>query len=401
MSDSRVAGRARGGSRRDGAADRRDTDVAGESESPGMGEPLAIAQQEVGRVRELRERREDRRPFAEREESGHVRHLDRALVARNLDHPAAGPLEDDDRGVQPATRAVVRQVRPGDALGRRGQRHLADAAGQTALEVGGAGKRRWKEPLGGARIGTHRRRWRWAPADRPAGTRGNRVMYRTCCATFRALFRSPALGLLVAALVAGAGSGCRIDDDSRTLATTANRWFVALHERDFQELARVDASAPPDREGDVFETWKRQVTGVLVRHEIDRDRGVLEPDPQGYRLVLATQLGHGAFWEEVGREDDEEGPALRIRINFGYGEVNYLPLPPGTTIYLLGWPLGTIYPIRLGEGRTHEMEVLEHLECVVHFRRVEPLVPGDAVYKVSRLEWLPETAVHRSVSWVF
>ncbi len=227
-------------------------------------------------------------------------------------------------------------------------------------------------------------------------------MNRICCAIFfHARVRSSALGLLVLTLVAGAGWGCGVDDDSRTLATTANRWFIAIHERDFQELARVDASAPPDREGDVFETWKRQVEGVLARHELDRDRGVLEPDPQGYRLVLATKLGRGAFWEEVGRVDDEEGPALRIRINFGYGEVNYLPLPPGTTVYLLGWPLGTIHPVRLGEGRTHEMEILEHLDCLVHFRRVEPLVAGDATYKVGRIEWLPDSAVHRSVSWVF
>lgn len=205
--------------------------------------------------------------------------------------------------------------------------------------------------------------------------------------------------VLVAALAAC--GGCGPDDDTRTLTATANTWFVAIHERDFPGLARVDASAPPEREGPVFDTWKRQIEGVLTRHEIDRDRGVLEPDPQGYRIVLAAQLGHGAFWEVVGREDDDEGPSLRIRINFGYGEVNYLPLPPGATVYLMGWPLGTIYPVRLGEGRTHEMEILEHLECRVQFRLVDRLVAGDADYKVSRLEWLPETAVHRSVSWVF
>ncbi|RMF71750.1 MAG: hypothetical protein D6738_13230 [Acidobacteria bacterium] len=212
----------------------------------------------------------------------------------------------------------------------------------------------------------------------------------------RLLRRAAMAVLLVSAL-----AGCGPDNDSRTLAAIANRWFVALHARDFAELARVDASAPPVREGPVWQTWTRQVEGVLARHEIDRDRGVLEPDPQGYRIVLATQLGHGAFWEEIGREDGPEGPALRIRINFGYGEINYLPLPAGTTVYLLGYPPGKIYPVRLGEGRTHEMDILEHIECIVRFRRVERIVPEDETFKVDRLEWLPETAIHRRVSWVF
>jgi hypothetical protein len=204
------------------------------------------------------------------------------------------------------------------------------------------------------------------------------------------------LSIALALAVAACGA-----PGERTLRQTAHRWFAAIQERDYQELAKVDASAPADREGPAFEAWKRAVRAALERHEVDRDRGVLEPDEQGYRLVRAMQLGRGAFWEVVDLRQGESGPILRIRVNFGYGEISYWRLEAGSTIYLLGWPLGTVHAIELGRGKAHEIDVLEHLDVRVYFTEDEAALPGDAAYKVRRVEWVPDSAVHESVRWVF
>jgi hypothetical protein len=213
--------------------------------------------------------------------------------------------------------------------------------------------------------------------------------------------RRPCLLALLVALAAALTAACDSGPADRDLRATAQAWFDAVHGEKCEALAEVDASAPPEREGPAFEGWCRGVKLALERHETDRDQGELIPDPRGYRLVRATQLGRGAFWEQIGRVDGEEGPTLIIRITFGYGEINYLTLEAGTTVYLLGAPVGTIHAIELGRGETHEIDVLEALDMRVHFQRVPNTAEGEPTHRVRRLEWIPESAEAKSVAWVF
>jgi hypothetical protein len=181
----------------------------------------------------------------------------------------------------------------------------------------------------------------------------------------------------------------------------AQQWFVAIHERDFQKLARYDANAPADREGRAFEAWKRQVQRILDAYEREREQGHFEPDPTGYKLVRATMLGRGTYWETLGLAEDPPDRVLQIRLNFGYGKIYYGSFPRGTTVYLLGHPLGRIYSIELGHARERQLDVLEHLVVNVRFERVEARLPGDARYQVSEATWVPESAEHREVEWIF
>jgi hypothetical protein len=181
----------------------------------------------------------------------------------------------------------------------------------------------------------------------------------------------------------------------------AQQWFVAIHERDFQKLARYDANAPADREGRAFQAWKRQVQRILDEYERDREQGYFEPDPTGYELVRATMLGRGTYWETLGLAEDPPDRVLQIRLNFGYGKIYYGSFPRGTTVYLLGHPLGRIYAIELGNAQKRQLDVLEHLVVNVRFERVEARLPGDARYQVSEATWVPESAEHREVEWIF
>lgn len=151
----------------------------------------------------------------------------------------------------------------------------------------------------------------------------------------------------------------------------------------------------------MFDAWRRAIEGIVAKHEIDRDAGRIEPDDQGYRLVIASQLGRGAFWELVDREVVENGIAVTMRVTFGYGEINYLTLPRGSTVYLMGAPLGTIHGVPLGDGAQHTMDVLSTLEMRVLLVEPEETVDGDAPFKVASLTWVEGSETHETVHWIF
>ncbi len=217
--------------------------------------------------------------------------------------------------------------------------------------------------------------------------------------------------LALAALVLPA-AGCGGVSTPR-LERNAGVFFSSLHQATDPEapperaddawwrLASVDASAPASREGKEWEDWKSGVLAAVRRYERERDEGKMTLDPRGYTIVRATMVGRGTYWETVGREGGADDPVLRVRLSFGYGEIWYGSLPPLTHVYLLGWPLGTVHHIRIGLGKTYRMDVLDHLDLLVHFRRVKPRRPDEATWKVDRVTWDPASAVHRQVEWTF
>lgn len=185
------------------------------------------------------------------------------------------------------------------------------------------------------------------------------------------------------------------------LEDVAERWFHAQLERNFEELAKVDAQAPVEREGPAYQEWVAQVSRLLDEYEKERDEGHFEPDPAGRKIARATMVGGGTYWQTVAVEGTRDEPVLRIKLNFGYGEIYYGSLPRGSTVYLLGYPLGVVHAIVLGTGEEHEITILDHLELRVKLARAEDRAPGDAKYKVEAIEWIPESAQYRSVKWLF
>ncbi|MDQ7007762.1 MAG: hypothetical protein Q9Q40_11055 [Acidobacteriota bacterium] len=200
-------------------------------------------------------------------------------------------------------------------------------------------------------------------------------------------------GIALAAILAG--------PSTQELEDVAQQWFRDLQQRDFDDLAHYDLHAPAERSGRDFEAWKRRIGTLLDTYERQRDQGSFEPDPEGRMIARAAMLGAGTYWETVAVRGGRDAPVLRIHLNFGYGEIYYGDLPRGATVYLMGWPLGKMYAIRLGTGEARRMTILDHLDMDLHFRRVPPAVAGDSRYKVERLEWIESSAEYRTVEWLF
>lgn len=185
------------------------------------------------------------------------------------------------------------------------------------------------------------------------------------------------------------------------LEDVVEQWFHAQLERDFEELAKVDAEAPVEREGPAYQAWVGQVSQLLGEYEKERDEGHFEPDPAGRKIARATMVGGGTYWQTLALEGTRAEPVLRIKLNFGYGEIYYGSLPRGSTVYLLGYPLGVVHAIELGTGKEHEITILDHLELRVRLIRARNRAPADAKYKVEKVEWIPESAQYRTVKWLF
>ncbi len=188
---------------------------------------------------------------------------------------------------------------------------------------------------------------------------------------------------------------------------TLARWFDALQGEDFESLARVDLSAPLERPSEAepapaeWTRWTRAVRDVIERYEAQRDEGRFDVDPRGYALVRATRVGRGTFWQVERVEGRADAPVLVLGLNFGYGEIPFGSLPRGTTVYLLGDPLGTVHPIVLGRGKRHEITVLEHAWLTARLARARPSVPGDAPLKVDSVGWAEAPPRSTRVAWVF
>lgn len=219
----------------------------------------------------------------------------------------------------------------------------------------------------------------------------------------RPVRRSAATIAVVLAVVLSAS--CGAGDDAETVLAA---WFDAVQSGDPLGLADVDASAPADRtragEGQPptpFDAWAAGVTEVLARFEQERDEGRFTIDPRGYALVRAAGLGRGAFWQVERRGRREGRDELLVRINFGYGEIPYGSLPPGTTVYLLGHPPGTIHAIELGRGRRVQVDVLEHAYVRATLRRRGAGGEPGRGPAVEQLAWADRPPGHGVVDWIF
>ncbi len=209
--------------------------------------------------------------------------------------------------------------------------------------------------------------------------------------------------VIVAAVVLAAVFGWMLlaGPDQGELEDVAQAWFRALQAHDLEELARYDAAAPAEREGALYDAWYSEVEAAIRRYETGRDVGRFDPDPTGYAIARASMLGGGTFWETLDARRVSGELVLRIKLNFGYGEVYYDALPRGTTAYLLSHPLGTVTPIVVGSGETYQFDVLEHVELVVHLVQAPHRGEDEPAYKVSRVEWDPDSVEHGVVSWIF
>lgn len=146
-------------------------------------------------------------------------------------------------------------------------------------------------------------------------------------------------------------------------------YLRAVQERDTVTLLDLAAAyvleqrdtPEPDQEA----LQRRYEAMVDARYEgwmADRDEGRLQLDPDGIALIRALKLGRGAYYETVasGRTSPERA-FLVHEVRLAYRSIDLSGLPAGTTIYLLGAPLGTVHHPVIGKHEPAGRRLLDRL----------------------------------------
>lgn len=121
----------------DGRAVDQQTRVRGQTESPGVGQTLAVEDEHVGYGLELAHGGQSRRYFPEAEQSGNVREPHRPPGQRFLNDRAGLEIVDYDAGHATLLVGTEGQIHTGDQPDRPAEGRNADAAGESLLETNG------------------------------------------------------------------------------------------------------------------------------------------------------------------------------------------------------------------------------------------------------------------------
>lgn len=207
------------------------------------------------------------------------------------------------------------------------------------------------------------------------------------------------LAVLATAAAACSGEAGRAEQAIRGLIT-------AVQAQDLDRLYCLLAGAAPVTGEDAdpgrradFDAW------ALSRYEAyldGRDRGGVELDDSGIALTKAFALGKGTYHEIGPVRVETDGLRVVSRLRFGYGQINYDRLSPGTTFYVATTPVGAILAVTVPYGsEEREAEVLDTLELEWH------LAPADAAgdcperWTLVRVEPVPGSETTTLVGWRF
>ncbi len=148
-----------------------------------------------------------------------------------------------------------------------------------------------------------------------------------------------------------------------------DRYIRATQNLDAPRLAEVSA-VPLAMEGDTGDRTPEQRLQLLETrlderfraHQEQRDAGWLVFERDGLILIQALGLGRGTYYETVTARRTGSGRAEVIQeVRLAYGSIDLSRLPRGTTIYLMGMPLGKIYHPVLGAGEAAVRHLLERI----------------------------------------
>jgi len=147
------------------------------------------------------------------------------------------------------------------------------------------------------------------------------------------------------------------------------RYIRSVQNLDAPRLAEVSA-VPMAVEGDSEDrAADRRVQLLETRldqrfraHQVQRDTGRLEFEADGLILIQALGLGRGTYYETVTTRRTGPGRWEVIQeVRLAYGSIDLSRLPRGTTIYLMGMPLGKVYRPVLGAEKAAVRRLLERI----------------------------------------
>jgi len=170
---------------------------------------------------------------------------------------------------------------------------------------------------------------------------------------------------LVCILLLPAGCG----PSQRDLEVTVETYIQAVKELDAAALEQVSAvpmaleEAPEGAPaGDRRMLLEARLEQRFHDYQAQQAAGYLLFARDGFLLLRGLGLGRGAYYETVSVQGAGEGRAVLIQeVRLAYRSIDLSRLPRGTTIYLMGLPVGKIYSPVIGTGEPAARQLLERL----------------------------------------
>ena len=211
--------------------------------------------------------------------------------------------------------------------------------------------------------------------------------------------RIAAAAATLALLAAGCGTGQyeirRSLEEYLHAVQGADPAKLAPYSAEYADLARAaqqGAAAP------ALETFTRLTELRLAAYEAAKVSGTLELGPDGIGLIKGLGMGRGVFYQIRDTEIAGERASLRLEVNLGYGFHPFESYPEGTTIYLMGMPVGRFLgPVR-GTEAGKKLDVLGGLELVCALER-DPDAGHPTGWRVRSLESVPGSERPDQVTW--
>ncbi|MFQ5669019.1 MAG: hypothetical protein ACE5HD_00710 [Acidobacteriota bacterium] len=157
------------------------------------------------------------------------------------------------------------------------------------------------------------------------------------------------------------------EEQPAEIRSVVDEYIRAVQERDHDRLAdlsgplalRLEAAPAGEREA-IRADYLRLLDRRQAAYLQDRETGRLSFHADGVVLVRALNLGRGVYYQTVEERFPEPGRAVLIQeVRLAYRFIDLSRLPPGTTIYLLGMPLGRIYRPVIGGDRPAARRLLD------------------------------------------
>ena len=218
-------------------------------------------------------------------------------------------------------------------------------------------------------------------------------------AASRSWFCLPAvLALATAACVPG----------ERTAERVLERFVTAVQAEDLDELycLLAGASQPEGPDADPakqradFDAWARSRYAAYLT---GRDHGGQEFADDGVVLVKTFALGKGTFYSMERVSHPSRGRLdVDTAVRFGYGQIDYSALSPGTTFYLAARPPGRIVAVKVPYSPEQvSEEVLESTQVRWELARVAATSACPAGWAIVSVVPVAGTETSTQITWLF
>ncbi len=164
-------------------------------------------------------------------------------------------------------------------------------------------------------------------------------------------------------------SGCQAEEGAVTTAII--RYLHAVHSEDYDALSTLWADLRRSELNDATGFQTRSLfKSLYFNYNEGKASGHHVFTSKGVSLIKGCMIGMGTFftYERITVQDNRAEVVMRLAL--GYPDKNY-DFPIGTTVYLMGIPLGTVYAIEIGRTPRRRWEFLKNLDILWNLEKID------------------------------